>query len=83
MQITRTCPFTGKTNTLQMPVTEAQMHEYMSPNRRNIQNIFPNLDADDREFIQTGIMPDQWPDQNPRRGLMRVRVLKLTSRNLE
>ena len=27
-----------------------------------IQDIFPTLDADQREFIQTGITPSEWAD---------------------
>ncbi len=54
MQITRTNPFTGKTNTRDLDVTEAQLVAYYEEGVL-LQNAFPNLSADDREFIKTGI----------------------------
>lgn len=60
MLITRKSPFTGNVNTRDIPATESQMAEFALPNRRNIQDIFPNLSADDREFIKTGITPEEW-----------------------
>lgn len=61
MKITRTSPFSGKEHTLEVPVTEAQMIRY--ENREDlIQNIFPNLDRGLREFIKTGITPDEWEE---------------------
>ena len=58
MKITRTNPFTGKENTRDLDVTEAQMIAY--ENGALLQNAFPNLSADDREFIKTGI--DNWDE---------------------
>jgi hypothetical protein len=59
MQITRTNPFTGKTNTRDLDVTEAQLIAYYEQGVL-LQNAFPNLSADDREFIKTGI--DNWDE---------------------
>ncbi len=58
MQITRTNPFNGEVNTLDIPVTEEQVQAYM--NGALIQNAFPHLSADDREFIMTGITAEAW-----------------------
>ena len=58
MKITRTNPFNGEVNTLDIPVTEEQVQAYM--NGALIQNAFPNLSADDREFIMTGITEEIW-----------------------
>ena len=60
MIITRTSPFTGTVNTMDLNVTAAQIAEFESPGRRMIQDIFPNLTADEREFIMTGITPQDW-----------------------
>ena len=60
MIITRTDPFTGKTNKRDLDVTIEQLNEYASPGGRLIQNIMPDLTPDEREFIMTGIMPDSW-----------------------
>jgi hypothetical protein len=59
MLITRTNPFTGKDNTRDLDVTEAQMIAYYEEGVL-LQNAFPNLSADDREFIKTGI--DNWDE---------------------
>ena len=58
MKITRTNPFTGKDNTRDLDVTEAQMIAY--ENGALLQDAFSNLSADDREFIKTGI--DNWDE---------------------
>lgn len=58
MQITRTNPFTGKTNTREIDVTEDQLEAWY--NGQLIQEAMPHLSADDREFIKTGI--DNWDE---------------------
>ena len=58
MKITRTNPFNGEVNTLDIPVTEEQVQAYMDG--ALIQNAFPNLSAGDREFIKTGITEESW-----------------------
>ena len=58
MQITRRSPFTGKINTTEIAVTEKQMADWKSG--KLIQDAMPNLTADEREFIKTGITPDEW-----------------------
>ena len=59
MIITRKSPFTGTVNSMYLPVTEKQMEQYKA-GAGLIQNIFPNLDAGEREFIKTGITPVEW-----------------------
>lgn len=59
MLITRKSPFSGKTNTREISCTEEQMRQYLT-GQGLIQDIFPNLSADDREFIKTGITPEEW-----------------------
>lgn len=58
MKITRTSPVSGVTRTLEIAVTQAQLNSWNSG--ALIQNAMPNLSADDREFIMTGITPDEW-----------------------
>lgn len=58
MQITRTSPFSGKENTKEINVTAAQFEAWR--NGALIQNAMPNLTADEREFIKTGITPEEW-----------------------
>lgn len=60
MQITRRDPFTGKVNTREIPVTQEQIDKWQAGEL--IQRAMPNLSADDREFIMTGITPESWAD---------------------
>jgi|TARA_R110000803_G_scaffold131167_6_gene198484 hypothetical protein len=60
MKITRTNPFNGEVNTLNIEVTDEQIQAYMDG--ALIQNAFPNLSADDREFIKTGITAESWEE---------------------
>lgn len=63
MLVTRTSQMSGKTRTLDLPITEKQMHEYN--NGELIQYAFPNLSADEREFIMTGITKEEWDELFP------------------
>lgn len=58
MEITRVSPFTGEETTLDLPVTEEQYQKYLDG--YFVQDAFPNLSADDREFILTGITKKDW-----------------------
>lgn len=60
MLITRVSQLTGRLNKREIDVTEEQLHAW----RRGalIQEAMPNLDEDDREFLQTGITPEEWRD---------------------
>ena len=58
MKITRTNPLNGEVNTLNIEVTDEQIQAYAAG--ALIQNAFPNLSADDREFIKTGITAESW-----------------------
>jgi len=64
MLITRTSILSGKSRTYDLPVVEEQLAEMELPSqmRRNVQEIFPQLSPDEREFIKTGITPDEWHD---------------------
>ena len=58
MIITRTSLATNKVHTLDLPITEEQITAWQ--NGVLIQNAFPNLNADQREFLQTGITAEEW-----------------------
>jgi len=61
MKITRSSPFTGIVATLDLSITGDQYTAW----KRGVlsQNAFPQLDADEREFIQTGILPGEWKER--------------------
>ena len=58
MQITRTNPFNGNVNTRELDITSEQVEAYEAG--ALLQDAFPNLSADDREFYKTGI--DNWDE---------------------
>ncbi len=58
MKITKTSQITGKTHTREIPVTEAQLQAWQSG--QLIQVAMPNVSAEDREFLITGITPEEW-----------------------
>jgi hypothetical protein len=62
MRLKRTNPFTGEVNFMELPITPEQYEEAYTNWRRGmyIQDAFPMLNADEREFIKTGITPDYW-----------------------
>jgi hypothetical protein len=58
MLITRISPFTGKENSMEINVTHKQLEAWH--NGTLIHKAMPNLSADEREFIKTGITPQDW-----------------------
>lgn len=63
MKITRTSTLTGKKRTKDLPVTQKQIDKWKGG--AYIQNAMPQLSADDREFIMTGITPEEWDEAFP------------------
>jgi len=59
MIITNKSKVSGKVRSMDLNVTEEQMYRYNS-GRFTIQDCFPNLSADEREFIKSGITADEW-----------------------
>jgi hypothetical protein len=58
MEITKTSRFSGVTRTLNLDVT---LDEYATwKGGELIQVAMPRLDADEREFIMTGITAEEW-----------------------
>ncbi len=65
MKITRKSPFTSIEHTREIPVTETQLNNW-KVGGIVIQRAMPNISADDREFIMTGITPEEWDRFVPR-----------------
>ena len=70
MEITRTSQLTGQTSTMELPVTTEQISRWKEGEL--IQVVMPHLSASQREFIQTGITPEEWdkffPDEDEEGG---------------
>lgn len=60
MLIVRRSMFTGKTHSMDLPVTIDQIR--MWENGVLIQNAFPHLSPGEREFIKTGVTPQEWDE---------------------
>lgn len=64
MEITRTSILTGTKRTLEIPITEAQYFQWETGGAL-IQDAAPNLSADEREFIMTGVTSEEWEAEFP------------------
>ncbi len=64
VKVERTSPLTGNVNKMYLDITQEQIAEWNAPanERRLIQDIFPNLSVDEREFIMTGYTPADWKE---------------------
>ena len=58
MRVVRMSPFSGKSHEWEIPVTPEQLASWRAG--QLIQNAMPNLSADQREFVKTGITPHEW-----------------------
>ena len=58
MNITRTSWVSGEVNTLDLPITQTQLDLYAAG--ALLQDAFPNLTPDEREFIKSGITAEEW-----------------------
>ena len=61
MEITMASAATGNVNTMTIDVTEQQLADYVASGKC-IQDALPHLSADEREFLMTGITPDEWDE---------------------
>ena len=58
MRVTRRDPMTGRDNTIDLQVTEAQIRAWEGG--MVAQRAFPQLNADEREFVMTGTPPGEF-----------------------
>jgi hypothetical protein len=56
----RKCPFTGTVNAMELPMTQREYFHGVTAWLKGalIQVAFPTLNAEQREFIKTGITPE-------------------------
>jgi len=60
IQVTRQSMLTKKMNTMELPISQDHLDKYDTIGGLLVQNLFPNLDAGQREFLISGITPDEW-----------------------
>lgn len=58
MIVTKRSPWTGKDNTLDLPITNGQWERWQGGEL--IQNVMPHLSDDEREFLISGSYPGEW-----------------------
>ena len=58
MQIVRTSRISGNTNVMDIDITTDQFLSWIDGSL--IQDVMPDISADEREFIMTGTTPDEW-----------------------
>ena len=58
LRVINTSALTGKENQMILPVTETQIKRWQDGDL--VQDVFPFLNDDQREFLMTGITPDEW-----------------------
>ncbi len=58
MELTRRSPISGVVNTLSVNISEEEYTRWMAGELA--QNVFRNLNEDEREFVMTGIYPGEW-----------------------
>ena len=61
ISITKRSPFSGRTSSMKIDTTDAAIAAWEGG--MLIQDAMPNLNADEREFIMTGITPYEWADK--------------------
>ena len=61
MIVTMESKMTGKVNYMDIPVATERLNAFFNEERKGlIQNIFPELNAAQREFLMTGSTPEEW-----------------------
>ena len=58
MIVTRKNIFTGQSRSLNLDVTQEQLNRWKGGEL--IQKVFPHLSVDEREFLMTGIIGEEW-----------------------
>ena len=58
MIINKESLFTGNINSMDLDVTEEQLQEWEGG--RLVQDVFPHLTPEEREFLITGATPEEW-----------------------
>ena len=62
IQVTRQSVITKKINTMELPITQEHLDIYETVGDILIQDAFPNLDAGQREFLLSGVTPQEWEE---------------------
>ena len=59
VRVTMRSMFTGRLSSMELPIREGQIL-FWQASGTPIQRVFPHLSADQREFLMTGVTPEEW-----------------------
>lgn len=62
MKVTRVSPFSGEEHSMELPITLEEIKCWQGGEL--VQKVWPELSPDQREFIMTGITPEEWPEDD-------------------
>ena len=60
IKVTRQSVITRQMNTMELPISQDHLDIYDTVGDILVQDAFPNLDKEQREFLISGITPDEW-----------------------
>ena len=60
IQVTRQSVLTRQMNTMELPIEQEHLDIYDTVGDILVQDAFPNLNAEQREFLISGITPQEW-----------------------
>jgi hypothetical protein len=60
MLVTKTSVITGKENTIDLPITQEQLQQWQLGGL--VQDVFPDLDVNQREFLISGTTQEEWEE---------------------
>lgn len=62
LKVSRRSVFTREMNSMVLPVSQERIEIWASGAGALVQDAFPELDADQREFLMSGATPKEWDD---------------------
>ena len=62
IQVTRLSALSRTYNTMELPISQEHLDIYDTVGDILVQDAFPNLDKEQREFLISGITPQEWKD---------------------
>ena len=68
IKLTRTSIITRRDNTMVLPIESDRVTEWLKARRDDplaaplVQDAFPELNDEQREFVLTGVTPDEWKE---------------------
>lgn len=65
MLIRKVSPVSGKTNEMELPITQEQLDRWNGGEL--CQNVFPHLTNDEREFLISGATAEDWKKLFPKK----------------